>query len=123
MEPCKGLFWWTGERLLCVQFPCGADGNTLGAAAPLADWNNHRRAWARLPKDVTQGKAFDYYPRGGWNCGRGEPICFSPLFCAGRKWCCKSKTPLGWISCRSSSKRTAAIITAVIWTSKKEDKS
>ena len=83
MEPCKGLFWWTGERLLCVQFPRGADGNTLGAAAPLADWNNHRRAWARLPKDVTQGKAFDYYPRGRWNCGRGEPICFSPLFCAG----------------------------------------
>ena len=64
MEPCKGLFWWTGERLLCVQFPCGADGNALGDAAPLADWNNHRRAWARLPKDVTQGKAFDYYPRG-----------------------------------------------------------
>lgn len=30
MEPCKGLFWWTGERLLCVQFPCGADGNTPG---------------------------------------------------------------------------------------------
>ena len=56
MEPCKGLFWWTGERLLCVQFSCGADGNALGDAAPLADWNNHRRAWARLPKDVTQGK-------------------------------------------------------------------
>ena len=50
MEPCKGLFWWTGERLLCVRFPCGADGNAPGDAAPLADWNNHRRAWARLPK-------------------------------------------------------------------------
>lgn len=82
MEPCKGLFWWTGERLLCVHFPCGADGNTLGAAAPLADWNNHRRAWARLPKDVTQGKAFDYYPRGRVELRQGRAYLFlSPLLC------------------------------------------
>ena len=75
------------------------------------------------PRTSHRGKPLTTIPEAGWNCGRGEPICFSPLFCAGRKWCCKSKTPLGWISCRSSSKRTAAIITAVIWTSKKEDKS
>lgn len=82
MEPCKGLFWWTGERLLCVQFPCGADGNALGDAAPLADWNNHRRAWARLPKDVTQGKAFDYYPRGRVELRRGKAFLFlSPHLC------------------------------------------
>ena len=82
MEPCKGLFWWTGERLLCVQFPCGADGNALGDAAPLADWNNHRRAWARLPKDVTQGKVFDYYPRGRVELRRGKAFLFlSPHLC------------------------------------------
>ena len=82
MEPCKGLFWWTRERLLCVQFPCGAGGNTLGDAAPLADWNNHRRAWARLPKDVTQGKAFDYYPRGRVELRQGRAYLFlSPLLC------------------------------------------
>ena len=65
MEPCKGLFWWTGERLLCVQFPCGADGNTLGAAAPLADWNNHRRAWARLPRTSHRGKPLITTPEAG----------------------------------------------------------
>lgn len=82
MEPCKGLFWWTGERLLCVQFSCGADGNALGDAAPLADWNNHRRAWARLPKDVTQGKAFDCYPRGRVELRQGRAYLFlSPLLC------------------------------------------
>ena len=109
MEPCKGLFWWTGERLLCVQFPCGADGNTLGAAAPLADWNNHRRAWARLPKDVTQGKAFDYYPRGRVELRAGASLFVSlPSSVQGGSGAASQRTPLGWISCRSSSKRTAS---------------
>ena len=38
------------------------------------------RAWARLPKDVTQGKAFDYYPRGRVELRQGRAYLFlSPL--------------------------------------------
>ena len=40
------------------------------------------RAWARLPKDVTQGKAFDYYPRGRVELRQGRAYLFlSPLLC------------------------------------------
>ena len=37
---------------------------------------------ARLPKDVTQGKAFDYYPRGRVELRQGRAYLFlSPLLC------------------------------------------
>ena len=53
-----------------------------GGRRSLADWNNHRRAWVRLPKDVTQGKAFDYYPRGRVELRQGRAYLFlSPLLC------------------------------------------
>ncbi len=53
MEPCKGLFWWTGETFICAQISCGEAGNMPGDTGPLAGWNNHRRAWEKLPRAVT----------------------------------------------------------------------
>ena len=82
MEPCKGLFWWTGETLICVQISCGEAGNMPGDTGPLAGWNNHRRAWEKLPRAVTQGKPFDYYPRGRVELRRGRAWLFlSPHLC------------------------------------------
>lgn len=82
MEPCKGLFWWTGETLICVQFSCGETDNVLGDDGTLVCWNNHRRAWEKLPRIVTQGKSFDYYPRGRVELRRKRAYLFlSPHLC------------------------------------------
>ncbi|MCH5162645.1 MAG: hypothetical protein J1G38_04065 [Clostridiales bacterium] len=70
MNLCKGVFWIAdnAEKYL-FRIPCDIDGNVIGKTEyPLNSKDgsnyNHKKLWATLPKDVTFGKPFDYFPRG-----------------------------------------------------------
>ena len=65
MEPCKGLFWWTGERLLCVQFPCGAGGNAWGTPLPWRIGTTTAGPGPGCPRTSHRGKPLTTTPRPG----------------------------------------------------------
>lgn len=67
----KGVFWMTDNRQegYIFRIPCDCEGNVVGQAEyQLNSKNgqnyNHKLLWASLPKLLTQGKPFDYFPRG-----------------------------------------------------------
>ena len=82
-----------GDPHLRADFLRGSRQHAGGITGPLAGWNNHRLAWEKLPQAVTQGKPFDYYPRGRVELRGTAAGCSSPRTCARRMWCCKSGEP------------------------------
>ena len=72
----QGVFWIVDLENLdnnedyCFLIFCDADGNNLRINneyelnAKSGDTYNHEALWKKLPKSLTFGKAFDYYPRG-----------------------------------------------------------
>ena len=75
----KGIFWLADGKLLTVKVLCDGDGTPLEAAdftAKSGENFNHRAEWARLPKSVTGGLSFDYWPRGRVEIRRGRATIF-----------------------------------------------
>ena len=75
----KGIFWFTGDGLLAVKVQCDANGRPLEEAAFSAKTGenfNHRAEWAKLPKRVTGGLPFDYWPRGRVEIKNGRAVIF-----------------------------------------------
>lgn len=64
----KGIFWFIDENLLCIKIPCDANGtvseSTIEFSSKSGDNLNHKAEWAKLSKKLTQGKPFNYFPRG-----------------------------------------------------------
>lgn len=66
----KGIFWIKpNDELIILKVKCDAFGCLLEkiptAAVSKSGGNyNHKNAWATLPKSVTNGKGYNYYPRG-----------------------------------------------------------
>ena len=71
----RGIFWVlaetkeeiTVENILPVHKFCDRDGNSTdsnGFSSKSGLSYNHKETWAQLPKKITKGKPFDYYPRG-----------------------------------------------------------
>lgn len=81
MEPCKGLFWWTGERLLFVQFPCGAGGNALGDAAPWRIGTTTAGPGPGCPRTSHRGKPLTTTPEAGGIAAGRAYLFLSPLLC------------------------------------------
>lgn len=80
---CRGIFWIPdidnieGSNLY-FQIPCDSDGNissdfkiSVDMSSKNTDNYNHKNLWATLPKKNTEGKPFDYYPRGRIEINRG----------------------------------------------------
>ncbi len=82
----KGLFWLIDDELICKKLGCDTDGNLLDTTAELTAKNgladNHKRVWQTLPKSITHGQAFDYYPRGRVEIRNEKATVFlSPYIC------------------------------------------
>jgi hypothetical protein len=56
--PQEGVFWVIDDKIVAVKEPWDPD------REPSAELFDHRKQWAKLPCEVTQGKPFDHYPRG-----------------------------------------------------------
>lgn len=69
----KGIFWITNleniqNNKLYFQIPCDSNGTIITdnfvANAKSGTTYNHENTWKLLSKQITQGKPFNYYPRG-----------------------------------------------------------
>ena len=75
----KGLFWFINGEVFCRYASCDENRNLLQAAE---FENNHKRLWNTLPKSITQGKAYNYFPRGRVEIRRGQATVYlSPYLC------------------------------------------
>lgn len=66
---CKGIFWIIGGCLVPLKAACDKNGALSepippGMLSKSGKNFNHKNAWETLPKAVTGGKAYNYYPRG-----------------------------------------------------------
>ena len=63
----KGVFWLVDGELFTVAVECDRNGNALEPveySSKSGDNFNHEAEWAKARKYITQGHAYDYYPRG-----------------------------------------------------------
>ncbi len=63
----KGIFWKTGSGLAAVKVKCGRGGAGLEPAeysSKSGENFNHKLEWNKLPRSVTGGKPYNFYPRG-----------------------------------------------------------
>lgn len=80
----KGLFWLMkndSERfeLFCIKILCYRDGETLEKVETggcESENLNHERAWSKLDKAVTQGKPYNFYPRGRVQIKKGKATVY-----------------------------------------------
>lgn len=77
----KDLFWLS-DKLIIIKAECDTDGNFLEIPnSNLLSENgkefNHKKAWQTLSKSDTNGKPFNYYPRGRVQTKRGNAVVFT----------------------------------------------
>ncbi len=63
----KGVFWWINGALVCRKVRCsdaGAPLEPVEFTAKSGENFNHKAEWEKLPRSVTGGKPYNYYPRG-----------------------------------------------------------
>ena len=80
----KGLFWLVKNdeekfELFCVKMLCYRDGETLEKIETgecESEKLNHERAWSKLDKAVTQGKPYNFYPRGRVQIKKGKATVY-----------------------------------------------
>ena len=85
----KGLFWLVKNEsekfeLFCIKILCYRDGETLEkveTGACESEKLNHKRAWAKLDKQITRGKPYNYYPRGRVEIKKGKATIFLNPVC------------------------------------------
>ena len=80
----KGLFWLVKNdsekfELFCIKILCYRDCETLEKIETgicESEKLNHERAWAKLDKAVTQGKPYNFYPRGRVAIKKGKATIY-----------------------------------------------
>ena len=79
MNIYKGVFWWIDEQLLCRKVLCDENGVPLEEAeftSKSGDNFNHQAEWQKLPRTITGGKPYNYYPRGRVEIKRGKATVY-----------------------------------------------
>ena len=77
----KGLFWRVDDSIITVAVECDENGNALEDveySSKSGDNFNHNAEWAKLPRSVTGGHDFDYYPRGRVEIKNGKATLWIP---------------------------------------------
>ena len=74
------------EKRLCDEFgnliPDENEESQKGEFQEEAWSNNHKKIWSKLPRKVTQGKSFHYFPRGRVEIRRQRALIFlNPCLC------------------------------------------
>ena len=64
----KGIFWYnpTKKKLIVKKAKCNSDGVALEQveySSKSGNNFNHKAEWSKLPKSVTNGQPYNYYPR------------------------------------------------------------
>jgi len=83
----KGIFWVIDGQPVYCSIPCDENGVPLeeldqDAVSKSGTTYNHEKYWATLPKSITGGMAYNYYPRGRVEISRGRCKMFlSPYIC------------------------------------------
>lgn len=76
----KGIFWLIEGELYTKKLECDKSGNVIGDGSGLnsksGDNFNHRLTWEGLPKNVTHGKEYNYYPRGRVEIKGGKAVIY-----------------------------------------------
>ena len=79
----KGIFWVITDaeniELITVTALCDEAGNLLENAARSSKSGlnfNHEAEWQRLERTITNGKPFNYYPRGRVEMRNGKAMIF-----------------------------------------------
>ena len=79
----KGIFWLIEGELYTNKLECDKSGNVIGDGSGLnsksGDNFNHRLTWEGLPKNVTHGKEYNYYPRGRVEIKGGKDGILIPI--------------------------------------------
>lgn len=89
---CKGIFWIKnldepGDGTVVFRTPCDPNGNTIyDPSVPYSSADgrsfNHKVSWRTLPKSLTAGKPFDWYPRGRTELRNGVAYLYcNPILC------------------------------------------
>ena len=65
----KGIFWYdpTNKKLIVKKVACKSDGEAIEHveySSKSGNNFNHKAEWSKLPKSVTNGQPYNYYPRG-----------------------------------------------------------
>ena len=79
MKIYKGIFWFIHDELIVRKVMCDKDGNALEYAefsSKRGSNFNHKKEWSKLSKNITSGKAFNYYPRGRVEVRRNEATIY-----------------------------------------------
>jgi hypothetical protein len=87
IELNKGIFWIKNldnidsNKNLCFTIPSDINGNTLididgNYISKNGETFNHEKTWSQLPKDITEGKPFNYFPRGRVEINNGKAIIY-----------------------------------------------
>ena len=82
----KGIFWIVDlddvqrNAPYCVRIPCTPDGRSIeideAHLAKSGDTYNHERYWVAMPRTLTRGLPFDYYPRGRVEIAHGKATIY-----------------------------------------------
>ena len=65
----KGIFWYnpTNKKLIVKKVACNSDGDAVEDveySSKSGNNFNHKAEWSKLPKSITNGQPYNYYPRG-----------------------------------------------------------
>ena len=65
----KGIFWYnpTKKKLIVKKVACNSNGEAIEHveySSKSGNNFNHKAEWSKLPKSVTNGQPYNYYPRG-----------------------------------------------------------
>ena len=95
----KGIFWVKNrddpkEGAVVFRTPCDRNGGTIyDPSVPYSSADgrsfNHKKTWRTLPKALTDGKTFDWYPRGRVELRNGVAYLYcNPCLCtdALKRW-------------------------------------
>lgn len=82
----KGVFWVIDGRVVSEKRLCDEFGNLIPDESEWLQedaWsNNHKKIWSKLPRAVTQGKSYHYFPRGRVEIRKKRAIIFlNPCLC------------------------------------------
>ncbi len=85
----KGVFWVIENKIVSEKKPCDELGNLIPDENERSQeevWsNNHKKIWSELPRMVTRGKAYNYFPRGRVEIRKKKAIIFlNPCICHDR---------------------------------------
>ena len=77
----KGIFWYVPAEsgLLTVKVACNKEGQATTAvvySSKSGNNFNHQAEWEKLPKTVTKGLPYNYYPRGRVEIKKGHATVY-----------------------------------------------